>query len=74
MIPSHIETEKGFVLLRRRRTATLIKWWRELNSWGWPKELLPAEDRTKEANPRRNRCMDAIACQLGLRVIIGRKK
>ena len=36
-------TEDDLLKIRQADWPTLAKWWDELNSWGWPKELLPED-------------------------------
>lgn len=50
--------------LRTRRPDTLVKWWHELNRFGWPKELgIPYE-------PERDSLMNQLAAELGERWIL----
>lgn len=59
-------------ILKRRKATTLVKWWRELNQWQWPKPLGEPEPRSTGPgqNPRRDAWMKAIQSELGLRVIL----
>ena len=68
-----VDTENGRLFFRGRRVSTLIAWWRALNVFQskWPKELLPAEEPGVRGG-RRDYLMDAIAQELGLRVITKR--
>jgi hypothetical protein len=62
-------TLAGHRPLQRRKAETLRKWLRELNSWGWPREIAELTQRVNPGNEShfRSQVMDAILIELGYR-------
>jgi len=56
----------------RRKTSTLIDWWKTLNHWEWPKGCPVPEEKKRRDCPRRRKLMEEIERELGLRVILGK--
>lgn len=59
--------------IRKRRSPTLMRWWRELNRFGWPAEIDYEEQRDTNGNRRRDAVMTAIAAEIGQREILRAK-
>lgn len=60
--------KQPYLLIRRRRTETLVRWWHEMNSRKWPKEI-PDEPINRD-DPWRGEVMQRIAAEIGRRYII----
>jgi hypothetical protein len=55
------------ISIARRRTATLARLWRTLNSGDWPDEFGPKQDVTSSDLWK---VMEHIACEVGRRTIL----
>ena len=67
-------TGEEYRRIRKSRTPTLMRWWKELNSWRWPKEIENEESRDVRDCPRRRALMIEIAACIGLREVILKRK
>lgn len=65
-------TKEDIIKIRKADWEDLAIWWDTLNSYGWPKELLPEEPKQEKysGTSRRSLLMQAIEYKTGMKWIL----